>query len=151
MFESVSPPTAVRLMQSRAAWAPRSQPAPGIALLTCVTPWSHMSPGMGGSRGHRNLCSPRGTQLQHHILIVATSVPLHLHPDTFIPPKRQSPPPSILPPAPGAKLINPALLIGSDFTLLCRGSSSGSDRFPLFSLEGAERANLDLDLEFLNV
>lgn len=58
---------------------------------------------------------------------------------------------SIPPLTPGAKFINLAVLIGSDFILLCRGSSSGSDQFSLFSLEGAERANLDLDLEFLNV
>lgn len=85
----------------------------------------------------------------------SSSSPFLSHCSSTLPPfatlHPSSPPLSIPPPTAGTKLINLAVLIGSDFTLLCRDSPSGRDHFSLFSLEGAGRANLDLDLEILNV
>lgn len=154
MLEPATPLTAARLIQRRAAWAWRSQLAWGIAVLgfarrvgSLNTPGDEWIP---RARSHRASCSP-GALLLHHIL----SPCLLLGSCLCTAPLCSPPAPCYLPlatppPAPGTELLNLADLFGSSRALLCRDPPSGCACLSLLSPQGAEMANLHLDLEFLH-
>lgn len=154
MLEPATPLTAARLIQRRAAWARCSQLAWGIAGLGFARRVGSLNaPGdewIPRARSHRASCRPSALLL-HHIL----SPCLLLGSCLCTAPLCSPPAPCYLPlatppPAPGTELLNLADLFGSSRALLCRDPPSGCACFSLLSPQGAEMANLHLDLEFLH-
>lgn len=154
MLEPATPLTAARLIQHGAAWARRSQLAQGIAVLGCARCVGSLKASgdewIQGTRSHRASCSP-GALLLHHILSPCLLLGSCLCTAPLCPPPApRSPPPATPPPAPGTEPLNLAGLFGSSLALLCRDSPSGCARLSLLGPQGAEMANLHLDLEFLH-
>lgn len=147
------PLAAARLIQRRAAWARRSQLAQGITMLGFARRVGSLNaPGdewIPRARSHRASCSPGA--LLHHILSPCLLLGSCLRTATLCsPPAPRSLPLATPPPAPGTELLNLADLFGSSCALLCRDPPSGCARLSLLGPQGAETANLHLDLEFLH-